>query len=201
MKLSAAVLLLTMAIVNQAIAAEVAPTALTFKTIQGGSNPADQTIIVSKGGTRPSTWRASDNAAWLSVTPTSGTITSSAQIGVSVNSAGLTPGIYSASVQVAIRKGGTVLLPITLTVEPPSPPATKSITLGWDPNSEPDVAGYKLYLGKASGSYGSPINVGKTTSYTLSNLAAGSTYYFTVTAYNVNGAESVYSNEVSTSIY
>ena len=72
-----------------------------------------------------------------------------------------------------------------------------SVTLGWDPNEEPDVAGYKLYYGKASGTYESVVDVGNQTTYTISGFIEGEDYYFAVTAYNVYGLESGFSDEVS----
>ena len=70
------------------------------------------------------------------------------------------------------------------------------ITLEWDPNSEPDLAGYKLYYGTASGNYTNAIDVGNQVTYTVTGLNPGVTYYFAVTAYNTSGFESDYSNEV-----
>ena len=49
--------------------------------------------------------------------------------------------------------------------------------------------------------YGTPIDVGKVTSYVVGNLTTGTTYYFVVTSYSGSGTESAYSNEVSKSIY
>jgi subtilase family serine protease len=69
-------------------------------------------------------------------------------------------------------------------------------TLSWNPNSETDLAGYKVYYGTASRLYGPPIPVGNQTTYTVTGLCGG-TYYFSVTAYNTSGSESGYSNEVS----
>ncbi len=54
-----------------------------------------------------------------------------------------------------------------------------------------------IHYGMASGAYSQGVDVGNTTSYTVSNLIDGKTYYFAVTAYNAVGYESVYSNEVS----
>ncbi len=73
------------------------------------------------------------------------------------------------------------------------------IRLAWDANSEPDLAGYKVYYGTASRSYGTPINVGNVTTYTVTGLTTGQTYYLAVTAYdNASPAnESTYSTEVS----
>jgi hypothetical protein len=70
------------------------------------------------------------------------------------------------------------------------------VTLAWSPNSESDLAGYKLYYGTASHSYGSPIILGNKTTYTVSGLGT-TTYYFAVTAYNTSGKESGFSAEVS----
>ncbi len=73
------------------------------------------------------------------------------------------------------------------------------VTLQWDPNPETDLAGYKVYYGTASRSYTAPISLGLQSSYTVTGLAAG-TYYFSVTAFNQDGLESAFSNEVSTTI-
>jgi hypothetical protein len=71
------------------------------------------------------------------------------------------------------------------------------IKLAWNPNIEPDLAGYKVYCGTASGAYGTPINVGNVTTYTLTGLTNGQTYFIAVTAYDTSGNESSYSDEVS----
>ena len=74
-----------------------------------------------------------------------------------------------------------------------------NVQLAWDPNTDSDLAGYKVYYGTVSGSYGTTITVGNQTTYTVTGLPAG-TYYFVVTAYNTAGIESGFSNEVSTII-
>jgi hypothetical protein len=71
-------------------------------------------------------------------------------------------------------------------------------TLAWDPPAvSTDVTGYMIHYGTVSGTYPQAIDVGNTTSYTVSNLNEGKTYYFAATAYNRSGQRSVYSNEVS----
>jgi len=70
------------------------------------------------------------------------------------------------------------------------------ITLAWDHNSEPDLAGYKLYIGNSSQNYTQFIDLGLTTQYTISGLIDGTVYFFTLTAYNQRGFESSFSNEV-----
>ena len=71
------------------------------------------------------------------------------------------------------------------------------VTLQWDPNTEPNLAGYKVYYGYSSRQYNTNVNVGKSTKAILSGLDDVKIYYFAVTAYDSNGNESKYSNEVS----
>ncbi|MFO7708501.1 MAG: choice-of-anchor U domain-containing protein [Desulfobacterales bacterium] len=76
----------------------------------------------------------------------------------------------------------------------------ETVTLAWDPNSESDLAGYRLHCGTASRNYTQIIDVGRVTQYAITNLSAGQTYYFAATAYNAAGNESGYSAEVSHTI-
>ena len=87
---------------------------------------------------------------------------------------------------------------------PPPSPSTGNVTLTWTANGEPDLAGYKIYVGTASGTYsspGSPFVTGKVTSYTVFNLPTGQTYFFAISAYDSAGNESALSAEVSKSLY
>jgi hypothetical protein len=71
-----------------------------------------------------------------------------------------------------------------------------SVTLAWDPNIEPDVAGYKVYYGTSGGNYTHWIDAGNSTQYTLTGLADGATYYFAASAYDTQDNESNFSEEV-----
>ncbi len=71
------------------------------------------------------------------------------------------------------------------------------VTVDWDVSTSSNVAGYKLYYGTVSGSYAYCVDAGNTTSYALSGLSTGATYYFQATAYTSAGSESAYSNELS----
>ena len=73
------------------------------------------------------------------------------------------------------------------------------VTLAWDPVSAPSLSGYRLYYGQNSGSYSSQLDAGTQTTYTVSGLTDGQTYYFAVTAYDAD-EESDFSNEVSVTI-
>ncbi|MGC3976025.1 MAG: hypothetical protein QM771_16810 [Nitrospira sp.] len=195
----------------EAWALTVSPTALNFQAVQGAANPSSQAVSVSKSTKRQANWKAVDNATWLTVSPGTGTITNVAQVALAVNTAGLAAGTYTATVTITATKGGSASIPVTLTVAPATssgtpttPPGTGTGTMAsltWGAVTDTSLAGYKLYMGTASGRYGTPLDVGNLTSYTASNLTLGTTYYFVVTSYNSSGSESPYSNEVSKSIY
>ncbi len=74
------------------------------------------------------------------------------------------------------------------------------VTLAWDESTHPDLAGYRLYLGIASGIYQSSIDVGKNTTWTVGNLDEGETYYIAATAYDASGMESSFSNQVEVNL-
>ena len=70
------------------------------------------------------------------------------------------------------------------------------VTLAWDANTDPDLAGYMIYYGFASRSYDYVVDAENQTTFTISNLEEGHTYYFAVTAYDTEDLESDFSNEV-----
>jgi hypothetical protein len=60
-----------------------------------------------------------------------------------------------------------------------------------------DLSGFNIYYGTASRLYDGSIDVGNVSTARVSNLTDGLTYYFALTAYDLSGNESEYSNEVS----
>ena len=73
---------------------------------------------------------------------------------------------------------------------------TGTINLAWDPNTEPDAAGYKVHYGTSSRTYGPGIDVGKVTTFPLTGLIKERRYLISVRAYNTSTHESDFSNEV-----
>jgi len=74
------------------------------------------------------------------------------------------------------------------------------VIVSWDPNSEPDLLGYKIYYGTSSRNYTSVKEAGNATCDTISGLSEGVEYFFAVTAYDTAYNESDFSVEVSTII-
>ncbi len=173
------------------------PGGLAFNATTSGGNPANQNIAINNTGTGTLSWSVTDNAGWLTTTQSGNTIVAS------VNKSGLAAGTYSALITVS-ASGATntpQTIPVSLTLT--SGTVNTTTTLTWNGNHESDLAGYKIYRATASGAYGAPIAVitGNTTSYTVTGLTAGTTYFFVVTAYDTAGNESSRSNEVTKSIY
>ncbi|NGZ61409.1 MAG: hypothetical protein CV081_13050 [Nitrospira sp. LK265] len=169
------------------------PNSVAYTATQGRANPAAQSIAISANGT----WSVSDGASWLSLSPTSGS--NNGTITTSVNTATATLGINEADI--TVKSGGiTTTVKVTLRLDPSS---SSSVTLTWNANVESDLAGYRVYRATSSGTYGAPIATiqGNTPGYIATGLQFGTTYFFVVTAYDIAGNESAYSNEVSKSIF
>jgi fibronectin type 3 domain-containing protein len=88
------------------------------------------------------------------------------------------------------------LLIVVAAIAQSSPP---QVTVGWSPEpATNNVASYKVYWGVATRTYTNSLSAGTNTTFTVSNLAYSTTYFFAATAIGTNGLESVYSNEAST---
>jgi len=89
------------------------PTTLTFTTNEG-ENPADKTLKVCNSGTGTLNWSLTDNAAWLSENPTSGSLAADKckDVTVSVDASGLAAGDYSATI--TITGSPTKTIPVNL---------------------------------------------------------------------------------------
>lgn len=72
-----------------------------------------------------------------------------------------------------------------------------SLVISWSPNSENDLAGYRLYYGFQSRNYVYSKDVGTRTEWTLNNLDPQKKYFVALTAYDIAGNESGFSTEVS----
>ena len=94
----------------------VSPTSLSFYAIEGGSNPPDQHILVSNGGSGTLNWTTTEDISWLALSPTFGTAPS--DITVSIDSAGMSAGVHVEQLLVSAgsAQGSPQAVMVTLTV-------------------------------------------------------------------------------------
>ncbi len=90
----------------------VNPSSVSFIGGQNGPNPANQPLNIANNGGGTLNWSISSNAAWLTPNPLTGTAPGS--VTLSVNTAGLAAGSYSASL--SITAPGALNSPLTVPV-------------------------------------------------------------------------------------
>jgi hypothetical protein len=108
-----------------------------------------------------------------------------------------------------VNPGGNAPLSLMVRVaefdaDPPAAPSgveleetTTALQVSWDANIEPDLAGYKVYVGTQSDTYAQVIDVGRSTRFVLSGLSRNVEYVMAITAFDEELRESDYSSEVS----
>jgi hypothetical protein len=72
-----------------------------------------------------------------------------------------------------------------------------TLTVAWDPDTDPAVVGYRVAMGTQSGVYSVGVDAGTQTFAQFTNLTGGATYYFVVQAYDSAGNLSAPSAEVA----
>lgn len=78
--------------------------------------------------------------------------------------------------------------------------AQNTVTLAWDPVSDPALVGYRIAYGTTPGTYPNQVDVGNVTTFKLPALPDG-TYHFVVLAYGTDERQdSPFSNAVSTTL-
>lgn len=98
------------------------PASLSFAATQGGTDPATQTLSINNTGGGTLSWTASDNAAWLTLSPTSGT--GDGAVTLSVSTGTLAVGSYSGTVTMNAPGASSVTVPVMFTIATaPVPPA------------------------------------------------------------------------------
>jgi hypothetical protein len=193
------------------------PIGLAFSAVQGGSDPAPQTVAISNSGSETLGWNVSTTAPWLSLSATAGTTPASFTATPIIP--GLAVGTYSTTITV-IAVGATnspQTIPVDLTISSsasstaPSPTPPVSVSLIWEPVTESSLVGYYVHYGlQSANSAGScaytqsiyyPLESLNASSpaVTVSGLVSGTPYFFAVSAYN--GLQSECSNEVWTVAY
>lgn len=103
------------------------PTSLSFNTVAGNS-PADQSFTITNVGMGTLNYTVSDDAAWLTTTPSSGNLVADAgdSITVSINGTGLNVGTSNATITVtdAAASNSPKTVSVTLTIVSGATPPT-----------------------------------------------------------------------------
>ncbi len=106
-------------------------TSLSFVYLSGGQTPPAQTVSLSGSTGGFTATAASDTGNWLSVSPTSGSFQSSTsgQMSVSVNPAGISSGQHTGTITVGGTGGltGQVVITVALTINPALPSVTQVV--------------------------------------------------------------------------
>lgn len=127
----------------------ISPSSLSFTATQGAPNPANQDFNITSNPSGVN-WTVSTNAAWLVVTPSSGTTPTTAI--ATVNTSALGTGIYNGQITIS-ASGTSVNLPVSLVITSSQETLTVSTTFlqfttqqGSNPPTKP------LTINSASGS-------------------------------------------------
>jgi fibronectin type 3 domain-containing protein len=117
--------------------------------------------------------------------------------------------VYKLKVTSVDNQGASYTLTRTITVgapestAPPAPgnlgatPSFSLVTLAWDAGSQGQFASYSIYRSTVSDVFDEPIVTGlKTNGFSDADVENGTTYFYVVTATDIFGNESLYSNEV-----
>lgn len=171
----------------------------SLRVVRGHQGSSTITVAVSGGFNNSVTLAVSGAPADTAVTfnpstlaaPGSGNSTMSITVGSSAPS-----GTFALTVS---GGGDGVVETATLNLTIPAPP---QVALSWDASESGDIVGYNVYRSTISGGPYLLMNTSPVpdTSYVDLAVLSGSTYYYVVTATNLQGVESPYSNQAVASV-
>jgi hypothetical protein len=125
------------------------PSSFSFSAIEGGANPADQTLNIWNSGADTLNWSVSDDAGWLSLSPTGGSSTGEHDaVIVSVDISGMSAGHYDATITIS-APGATntpQTVPVTLDVSVIEAPIAWDCPLGGQPLIGPNPGAGRPFL-------------------------------------------------------
>lgn len=95
------------------------PSSFGFTATEDGSNPATQTLSIWNSGGGTLNWEVSNDAAWLSLSSTSGSSTGETdEVTASVDISGMSDGSYSATITISALEATNTpqIVPVNLTI-------------------------------------------------------------------------------------
>jgi hypothetical protein len=178
------------------------PTSLNFGSVSVGGNTT-QNVTVTAGSASVAISQANVTGAGFSVSgltlPT--TLAAGQSATFQVKFAPTIAGSVTGSASLVSNASNT---PATIALSGTGTTTTSShsATLNWTASTSTNVVGYYIYRGTQTGGPYTKVNstAVAATTYTDSNVLAGTTYYYVVTAVNGSGQESGYSSQVSATI-
>jgi len=177
------------------------PSSFSFNAILGGANPSDQTLRIWNSGGGTLNWSVSDDAAWLSLSPTGGSSTGERDnVTVSVSISGMSTGSYNATITISAPgiTNSPQTVPVRLVISAPdtTPPvinnvavsniSASSATITWKTDEMSDS---KVEYGKTESYGSSKSNTSLVTSHsiTLIGLEPGTSYHYKVSSSDSSG--------------
>ena len=177
------------------------PSRLSFSAVESGDNPADQTLEIWNSGVGTLDWEVSDDADWLSSSPTSGSSTGEKdEVTISVDISGMTAGNYEASISISAPETTARTASVKLyiegeevvetPVEPPETPPGFSVSPiqvspeQVQPNEQVEISIDITNTGGETGNYTAALYINDTTEDSRAvSISPGSTQtvMFTVT--------------------
>ena len=148
-------------IVQPACTIAAAPVALNFNGVAGQPNPSPQTATITASGTclHALNWTASSNAAWLSASPATGSVSlpTPATTNIEISLAGLGANTYTGQMTITAvdsvtgkQVGTPQNIAVTLTVQPPctlQAPSTASMSFSSEQGSNPNPPSQNFTIG------------------------------------------------------
>ena len=167
------------------------PITSTITTLSSSLNPAivgdsvTFTVVVSSGSVVPG-----GSVRFLDGTTALGTVTL-ASGSASFSTSNLSAGTHSIT---AAYMGDRAYAPSSATI---SQPVVHAVSLSWNSSSSPNIVGYNVYRGAASGGPYAMINLTPVANLAYTDMAvtSGQTYYYVCTAVDSGSNESANSNE------
>lgn len=158
---------------------------ITTTTVPNGTvNTAYSAVISTTGGCAPATWTITSGSLPGGVTMTA------VNKPISLKLAGTPTNAATYTFAVLVKGCGGVTSTKSYTVDIQAA-ANHVVSLNWQASTSQNIAGYNVYR-SPDGSTWKKVNVSLTAStlYSDSTVSNGSTYYYAVTAQDINGNES-----------
>jgi len=120
---------------------------LSFSAEQAGPNPPSLTLEIHNAGAGTLNWSATDDADWLTLSPSSGSSTGEVnEVTVAVNIAGISSGDYSATITISAPEASNSpqTISVNLTITPIIPTVPYDVSLAVSPVSQTGSPGDTL---------------------------------------------------------